>query len=181
VSRAGSDSAPRPPVFLVHLGATMIMRESTLVELPPRLSDAIDQAVLLFEQQAAERIESYRRWHGADLWMVFAESNLDDGTVGVATRRVTVGAFSDTPDDLRFIPDIVVQRRGGRYMLPAGQEGAQDMVGRISIFYLLEELHRSTVTAQKPWAVVNQLHQALADAWLTAKKIHTEYATALLP
>ena len=47
--------------------------EVTLVRLPVRLTDLVDDTVERFAaQHPAERLQASRRYHSADLWIVFA-------------------------------------------------------------------------------------------------------------
>lgn len=63
-------------------GRIIMTSESSLLRLPPPLSEAVDRAV---ENFAKERgLRTYRRW------------------------RATLAAYSDEPNSLLFIPDMVV-------------------------------------------------------------------------
>jgi len=60
-------------------------------------------------------LDSTKRWQGADLWIISTDSQAPG--VSITTRRVTISAFSDLPDMLVFIPDIIVTSTNGKFML----------------------------------------------------------------
>lgn len=125
-------------------GASSIWQEVELLRLHHQISEAVDRAVAIFvnEQNNEERskgisdvaehlpnpyedppgiFRAFRRWHGSDLWMVLS-NQADAEANALVTHRVTVGVYSDHPDRLVFIPDIVVTRpSGGRYILPPSE------------------------------------------------------------
>ncbi|HZQ38375.1 MAG TPA: hypothetical protein VFD32_20775 [Dehalococcoidia bacterium] len=108
--------------------------------LPPVIADAVDRAVqALAEEIPPDRRRLYVRWHGADLWMIVYEDMHPEGrialhprrptlregsepyaehraTIMMLERRLTVGLFSDAPDDLRFLTDMVAHTPQGRYL-----------------------------------------------------------------
>ena len=103
-----------------------------VVQLPDQVSSAIDSFVDEFVASSnkdiiryAQRLDadthtafinSTKRWQGADLWLILGGSL--ETELSIATPRVTIGAFSDAPDTLVFIPDIIVTRTNGQFMLP---------------------------------------------------------------
>ena len=111
------------------------------LQLQPQLSKIVDRAVVKFVNrfnhepdemegfddplfhlpkpvEPTPRMCAFRRWHGADWWMVLHE---DAGEVPygcTVTRRVTILPDSMEPDTLDFLPDLVVLRAGARFVLP---------------------------------------------------------------
>jgi hypothetical protein len=159
--------------------------EIVLVRLPAPLSDLIDEAVDQFvEQHADERLQAQRRYHGADLWTIFRHEPVGEGEPAFLTRRVTIAAYSDDPDYLRFIPDIVVTRPEGRFMLqPNGSRGHMSMgLPPISVLQvrLALEFDRAS-KLQMPHQIRDSITRAISDAWSSAQSLEPRDATQLIP
>ena len=179
-----------------------IMEEISLVDLPGELSEAIDVAVVLFvnennkEQDLKKGLSSpvahlpdpdndppgvfraYRRWHGADLWIVFSDAE-DDQPKGKVTHRVTIGVYSDARDKLIFIPDIVVTKPSGRYVLPLQ---AQDTVESRDLYLSVRELEEAIFSyGKRNGDLRNRITRKLTEAWRYAMEIPPSDATELLP
>lgn len=158
--------------------------EVTLVRLPVRLSDLVDEVVGQFgEQHVAEGLQAHRRYHGADLWLIFRHEPVGEGEPAFLTRRVTIAAYSDDPDNLRFIPDIVVTRPKGRFMLqPDGSQYTGSMkllpIGTLHL-RLLEPERTPDYPAERN--VRGRIAQALRDAWSAANELQPHEATQLIP
>ena len=143
-------------------------QEVAVVRMPTPISDAVDQAVDHFTKQ--EGISAHMKWHGADLWMVYADS-IDQPTMLLVTHRVTIAAFSDDPDRLLFIPDIVVTKPDGRYILPAESRRKK---WTWSIFEHSRELtDRSTSIAD----VAELITPGLREAWRASLTFTPDEAT----
>lgn len=109
--------------------------------LPAAIANEVDRAVhAIAEEIPVDRRRLYARWHGADLWMIVQQDlhpeervrlrqrPLDvrerpahpyaasETVVLMLERRLTVGLYSDAPDALRFITDLVVHTPEGRYL-----------------------------------------------------------------
>lgn len=96
-----------------------IYREASLVSLPVQLSYVIDNVISEFKHNHQdEGIKVIQRWRDADLWMVSKET-WDEEHKSNVSKRVTIGAYSDSRYNLAFIPDIVsTDSKGIRYILP---------------------------------------------------------------
>lgn len=159
--------------------------EIRLVRLPVRLSDLVDEAVGRFvERHPDERLQTTRRYHDADLWMVFRHEPVGEGEPAFLTRRITVGVYSDDADHLRFIPDIVVTRPGGRFMLmPDGTHDwtAADLPA-ISTLQVRLSMHDDRTAEQEMHDhLLARIIQALEGAWSAARKLRPHEATQLIP
>lgn len=163
----------------------MMTGEVRLLSLPPQLSDAVDRAVRLFERDHDSGIQSRNRWHDADIWILSCDRVLKNQQPGWVTHRVTIAAYSNRPDELRFISDIVVSCPSGRFMLPAN-EGTGILVRTLSIFDLLEEYRRDRDTAAPALygglrKIVRCLQHEIKQAWSAAIDLQPEFATQLIP
>ena len=156
--------------------------EITVLRLPVRLSDLVDDVVRRFvEAHANERVQAHRRYHDADLWMVFAHEPVGDGEPAFLTRRVTIGVYSDDPDYLRFIPDIVVTRPNGRFTLAYTPQENSKLRGHLDAISVLQaHLVSDRVAA---WRELTDPHPpgsgaaALERAWDEAKRSEARQAT----
>lgn len=155
-----------------------MLTELTLVRLPPPLSEAIDKTVQEFQhREDIGPIQAIRRWHGADLWIVFADEPHSGQRPGFITRRVTIATYSDTPDRLLFLPDIVLTGPQGRFALPPE---------RLMEFgsHSLSVSQAVAAYAQVPSAAPNVsdlLYNRLKEAWTHAQSLAPEDAIVLLP
>ena len=92
--------------------------EIRLVRLPWEFSRILDVLVSEFVgKHREEGMKAHQKWHGADLWMIYTDSTYGDSGSAL-TRRVTIGGYSDDPDTLLFIPDIVITNSEGRHIMP---------------------------------------------------------------
>lgn len=142
------------------------------VRLPIELSRIINDHISSFvKEHAEEGVQAHQRWHGADLWMIYADS-LDEDTNTIVTRRVTIGAFSDEPDRLVFISDIITTRQEERYTLPF-DERRKYITAPISVRLKLDEV--------VGYGKLNgDVEASLAEGWKTASSISPKDATVKL-
>ena len=158
--------------------------EIRVVRLPAPLSNIVDEAVGRFiESHSNERLEAHRRYHGADLWMVYAHEPVGGSEPAFLTRRITIGVYSDEPDRLRFIPDIVVTRPTGRFTIEyvPGQNGMYGQIPPISTLHVRLALDAEQVSQQ----LLDKKHPtsvsaALEQAWRSAREIDPPSATQLI-
>jgi len=159
--------------------------EITLVRLPVRLSDLVDEAVERFvAQHPDERLQANRRYHDADLWMIFRHEPVGEAEPAFLTRRVTIAVYSDDADHLRFIPDIVVTRPEGRFMLqPDGSRAwVTGDLPAISTLQVRLSMQPDRVAEQEMHDhFLAKIIQALVDAWSAARKLRSHEATQLIP
>ena len=64
------------------------------------------------------RVCAFRRWRGADWWMVFCEDARAVPIGCTVTRRVTILPDAEQPNTLDVLPDLVVTKGGARFTLP---------------------------------------------------------------
>jgi hypothetical protein len=115
--------------------------------------------------------------------MVYRQESLGETDPGYLTRRVTIGAFSDDPDHLRFIPDVVVTRPNGRYTLEYDPhtDGYTGQVAAISVLQV-----RLAIDFERTWIELtdgnspDSIVRALEEAWHAAKKLVPQQATQLI-
>ena len=139
------------------------LKETTPLRLPVRISEAVDKAVKTFVSRETGR-QAHLRWHGADLWMIYANS-VDVEKQIFVTRRVTIGVYSDDPDTLCFIPDILVTRLdGARYILPDTKRG--NSKASASVF----DLTRQVLQYSDMQNVTNDVMARLDSTWDKANK-----------
>ena len=149
-----------------------LAKEVSVIRLPVQLSDAVELAVANFVKKHKDNsIKAYQRWHGADLWMIFVESRDDESDCTLA-RRVTIGTYSDDPQKLAFIPDIVVTKPEGRYILPPQlrEKRIQKTV------FTLRKADEALIHDKTNEDIKNNLD----EAWKIAKTFSPEEATLLL-
>lgn len=155
-----------------------MMTEITLIHLPAQLSEAVDQVVTRFvKEHEREEVRAYQKWHGADLWMIFADS-VDSELMAIVTRRVTIGAYSDDPNRLAFISDIVVTKPDGRYILPRQREDILDKQASLSIF---EKTQSIFLYGKENGDLRARIQQKLNAAWEATKSYSPHDAVVLLP
>lgn len=158
--------------------------EITVLRLPVPLSDLIDEAVGRFSlAHRSERMKANRRYHGADLWMVYTNEPVPTNQPAFLTRRVTVGLYSDSPDHLRFIPDIVVTRPTGRFTLRYEPERSVDgdHLAPVSVLQvrLATEPERTARELLDPH-YLGSITAALERAWSEATELRPQQATQLI-
>ena len=144
-------------------------QEIRLVRLPKELSKILDEKVSEFVGLHSEDgMKSFQKWHGADLWMVYADS-IDGDSGFTLTRRVTIGGYSDDPDILLFIPDIVIAKSEGRYVL-SPETRRKYVHGLGSISQKADEIRLYDKSN-------GDIKKLLDGAWNTASSIRPEEAT----
>ena len=127
------------------------------LRLQPQLSRIVDRAVVRFVNrlngepdhlegfddplfhlpklaESTSRMHAFRRWHGADWWMVLHEDAREVPNGCTVTRRVTIVPDSIEPDTLDFLPDLVVTRGGARFVLPDYQLHYDELGQRFPLF-----------------------------------------------
>jgi hypothetical protein len=158
--------------------ATMAVMNVT--PLLPRLASLIDETVFRFADEQEPSLHVIRRWHDADLWMLRDDEVYTEASI--YSRRVTIGAYSDEPDALFFIPDVVVSGVRGRWKVPA-EELKRVFVAPLSVADLTLPLIRDLrESADIGWmrgheSVVHALESRLSEAWRAANQIDPEQAT----
>ncbi len=154
------------------------------LRLQPHLSKIVDRAVVKFVNRhndepelkgfddplfhlpkptdPVSRMRAFRRWHGADWWMVLCEDDLRIPARGVVTRRVTILPDSLEPDTLNFTPDLVVIRAGAQFILPEYETHYQEYRQQVSLFEIYRFLILETSDSEYPDDFI--IH-ALSKAW----------------
>lgn len=139
--------------------------EVAVVQLPPPLRAAIGRSVRDFAV-SSQRVTSIDRWHGADLWMLHTSDHSPRPSgevpvpIGFDTRRVTIAAYTDRPDDLVFTPDVVVHTLEGRYVPSASERSEAQR--RLSIFNLMQRL--LTVNGRED-DIIPVITESIEAAW----------------
>jgi hypothetical protein len=163
-----------------HPGDAVTMTELSIIRLPPRLSETTDKSIGAFlEEHAEEEIQSYRRWQGSDLSMIFTTKTVQGYQPAFVTRCVTIGAFSDDPGHIAFVPDIVVTRPEGRYTLPRNSNGSPAHVVRWFICDEDDDEFWHHRVRDKP--ARDRIVDALTEAWARANELSVSQANDLLP
>ena len=176
------------------------MRYGGNLRMQPQLSKIVDRAVVKFVNRhnrehdelkgvddplfhlpkpadPVPRMRAYRRWHGADWWMVLYEDERTPPARGIVTRRVTILMDSQEPDTLNFSPDLVVARGGARFILPEYDLHYEESRKQISLF----EIYRSLVleTGFSEYAE-EMMIDALSEAWEFASLFNPDDATVFI-
>jgi hypothetical protein len=159
--------------------------EVRVLRLPVRLSDLVDETVGRFvTAHEHEGVQALRRYHSADLWMVYANEPVGEGEPAFLTRRVTIGVYSDDADHLRFIPDIVVTRPNGRFTVEFDPPG-DNLEGHVDAISVLQA--QLVSDRDRAWSELTDAHRsgsiaaAIEKTWSVAKKLKPERATQLVP
>ena len=100
------------------------------------------------------------------------------------TRRVTIAEHTDEADRLRIIPDIVVTRREGRFMLRPNPSQGWMTTERPAISTLNVRLSvQPNQAAEREMRdhLLTELLQALESAWSAAEERHPREAAQLIP
>ncbi|MDP6451952.1 MAG: hypothetical protein QF898_01475 [SAR202 cluster bacterium] len=155
-----------------------------VVQLPVQVSSEIDSFVDDFvsgnnnnvlryagrrvgAESQADLIVSQKRWQGADLWVISAD--LQAPEFSIVTRRVTIGAFSDAPDMMVFVPDIIVTTTNGKFMLPPDTPDWVDIEHlHVSVSELVQ---RFGVGSSSRKDVSHILSKVCSVAWRIAEEI----------
>ena len=163
-----------------------------VVQLPDQVSSAIDSFVDEFVASSnndiiryAQRLDadthtafinSTKRWQGADLWIISGGSL--ETELSIATPRVTIGAFSDAPDTLVFIPDITVTRTNGQFMLPPDTPDWVEIENlQVSVSELARHLDIESSSREN---VHHILSKVCSVAWRIAEEISPSKANVLV-
>ena len=170
------------------------------LRMQPQLSKIVDQAVVRFVNRRngepdltgfgdplyhlpkptdpVLRTRAFRRWHGADWWMVLCEDKWTPRARGIVTRRVTILLDSLEPDTLNFTPDLVVTRGGVRFILPEYKMHYQEFRQQVSLFEIYRLLILETRASER---VEEQIIDALSRAWDFASEFNPDDATVSIP
>ena len=183
------------------------------LRMQPQLSKIVDRAVVKFVNQcngepnemkgfddplfhlpkpedSVSRVCAFRRWHGADWWMVLHEDDCTHATRGNVTRRVTILIDATEPDTLNFTPDLVVTRGGVRFILPQHESHFQEYQQQVSLFevyglLLLEATFNRLETMVNRPDVREQIEEIinsrLSRAWDFASEFNPDDATVSIP
>lgn len=107
-------------------------------------------------------MRAYRRWHGADWWMVLHEDGLTPPARGLVTRRVTILLDSQEPDTLNLTPDLVVTRGGARFILPEYGLHYEEYRQQIPLFAIYRGLVLETDFGEHAEEII---FRTLSEAW----------------
>ena len=154
------------------------------LRLQPQLSKIVDRAVVKFVNRhnsepdlkgfddplfhlpkptdPVSRMRVYRRWHGADWWMVLCEDALRTPARGTVTRRVTILPDSSEPDTLNFTPELVVTQGGAQLILPEYKTHYEEYRQQASLFDIYRGLILGTTDSEH---ADGQVIHALSMAW----------------
>ncbi len=144
-------------------------KEIRLVRLPRDFSRILDELISEFVGLHSEDgMKSYQKWHGADLWMIYADSTDSDSGFNL-THRVTIGGYSDDPDTLLFIPDIVITKSEGRYIMPPDT--------RVRNILKSGSIRQKTDEIRVYGKANGEILQFLDNAWKTAVSLSPKDAT----
>lgn len=175
------------------------IRYGDSLRIQPQLSKIVDRAVVRFVNRhncepdlkgfgdplfhlpkpvdPVLRMRAYRRWHGADWWMVLCEEASNSVTRGAVTRRVTVLPDSVEPDTLNLTPDLVVTRGGARFILPDEKLHYEDGRQQIPLF----EIYRFLVLETSDGEHADEfVIEALSEAWQFTYVFDPEDATVFV-
>ena len=171
------------------------------LRLRPHLSKIVDRAVVKFVNrfnhepddlggfddplfhlprpaESTARMCAFRRWHGADWWMVLHE---DAGAVPAGwtvTRRVTILPDSMEPDTLDFLPDLVVTRGGARFILPQHKPRYHEIRRQVQLF----ELYRLLILETSNSEFLDKfIIDHLSKAWEYTSLFDPNEATVFVP
>lgn len=170
------------------------------LRLRPHLSKIVDRAVVKFVNrfnhepddlggfddplfhlprpaESTPRMCAFRRWHGADWWMVLYEATIGDYAGGAVTRRVTILPDSQEPDTLNFLPDLVVTRRGARFVLPEYKLRYQEVPLQVSLLWIYRLLVLETSDSEH---LDNVIIDPLSRAWKYASEFDPNDATVFV-
>ena len=107
-------------------------------------------------------MRAFRRWHGADWWMVLCEDTLSTPAIGMVTRRVTILPDSSEPDTLNFAPDLVVTKGGAQLILPEYNAHYREYSQQVSLFEIYRGLILGTADSEH---TDDQIIDTLSKAW----------------
>ncbi len=161
------------------------MRYGDNLRMQPQLSKIVDRAVVRFVNRnngehdelkgfndplfhlpkptdPVSGMRAYRRWHGADWWMVLYEDEHTSPARGMVTRRVTILMDSQEPDILNFSPDLVVTRGGARFILPEHDWRYEEYRKQIPLFDIYRLLILETGFSER---AEEMILGTLTEAW----------------
>ena len=170
------------------------------LRLQPQLSKIVDRAVVKFVNrfnhepdelegfddplyhlprpaESTLRMCAFRRWHGADWWMVLYEDAREVPGGCTVTRRVTIFPDSQEPDTLNFLPDLVVTRRGARFVLPEYKLRYQEVPLQVSLLWIYRLLVLETSDSEH---LDNVIIDPLSRAWKYASEFDPNDATVFV-
>ena len=176
------------------------MRYGDNLRMQPHLSKIVDRAVVRFvNRHNGERddlkgfddplfhlpkpadpvsgMRAYRRWHGADWWMVLYEDERTHPASGIVTRRVTILLDSQEPDILNFTPDLVVTRGGARFILPEYDLNHEEYRKQISLFAIYRLLVLETSFSEHAEEII---FGTLSEAWEFTSSFNPDDATVFI-
>lgn len=93
---------------------------------------------------------------------------------GEKTYRVVIGAYSDDPDTILFMPDFVVNKPEGRYILPPEKRAITDPDTKLSVSSLVSHQLRYNKIDDSP------IRGSLMIAWKHALSFSEDDASVLL-
>ena len=110
------------------------------------------------------------RWMGSSLWLYEREMFLERSDSTRTFQRVIVAAFSDEPETLLFMPDLIAIRGGRTYKIPATSR--LELQVRLSVFDLL----RLLLFGEQDKAY-EDVTRKLRQAWRNAASLSRDDAT----
>ena len=147
----------------------------------PNLKKGLDDPLFHLPNPAytgPPKVRAHRRWHGAALWMVVCDEPGDGHAPSIITRRVTVAPDYEEPDMLSFIPDIIVTRSGGRFILPDGDARLHEFRKRVNLFRIYAGLMLGNDGGEH---AEESITKGLTEAWSLATHYDAKDATAPIP
>lgn len=154
------------------------------LRLQPQLSKIVDRAVVKFVNRhngepdlkgfddplfhlpkptdPVSRMRTYRRWHGADWWMVLCDDVMRTPVIGMVTKRVTILPDSSEPDTLNFSPELVVTRGGAQLILPEYKAQYREYSQQVSLFDIYRSLILGTGDSED---TDDRIIDTLSKAW----------------
>ena len=172
------------------------------LRIQPQLSKIVDRAVVKFvntynhepdamkgindplfhlpkPEEPAPKMYAFRRWHGADWWMVLCEDIAEVPVGCTVTRRVTILPDSTEPDTLDFLPELVVSRRGARFILPERKPNGLEFRQQVSLsrlYYFL--IHEASDSAHLDEKIIGPLSMAWEYAYMFDPDDATVFASS---
>lgn len=114
------------------------------------------------------QLRIYPRWHGADVWLVTQQDDTSQHGIP-ATRQLTVTAYSDEPDRLYFLPDIVSYGVYGRSRLASTTRAELQRSVSVSVVYSRLISNRNSADIERTivsdGTVVSILHDYMLRTW----------------
>lgn len=135
-------------------------------KLPAQLSEVLGKVCADYAKK--HRLRSHLFWQDADIWVLFKESMLRAPDIGIMTRRVVVAAYVQ-PDELRFMPEIFIQKTDSTLALPAEEKE------RVALVSQLQSL-RDKLLKDRP-QTEKEIRDNIDVAWKRVRTIRPEFAT----